>query len=558
MAAQTTVPSRVWSLNTTAFTCANVGANTVTLTLSDAAGNTSSCNATVTVQDVTPPTALCQNVTVSLDGAGTASLTGAMLNNGSSDICGIASLNPSVTSFTCNNLNTSKLFISDADRVFKTDLLGNNRTNLNPLAAALYTLAVVPSKDSVYIANFNQGKLQRVHLNGGTVTDIKTGVQPFGIAVDHLAGKIYWADPNANTISRCNMDGSGTQVIISGAGEADYSRMIKLDLTNGKIYWTDANLGTVKRANLDGTGLQTIVTGQGNIVGLDLDVAANKLYFSSYSFSQIKRTNLDGTGLTVIVAAAGSVPLGLALDIPAGKIYWVNGTGGNTLKRCDLNGSNQVTLQSGMNLPYDIGLIPAMPVVLTVTDVNANAATCTGFVNVQDLIVPTISCPSNISANNSLGVCTATVTYATPVGTDNCASTTTQTTGLASGAAFPVGVTTNTFSRGRWIREFSHLLIYRHCHRQRGTCDYLPFKYIDQQWCGYFAGILPAANQPHRCDRKLWRCNDQWKPDTSSSSYAWKRRLPQWNSRAISKWPKYVNAEYRHFESGQLYAESRL
>ncbi len=433
-------------LNTTAFTCANVGANTVTLTLSDAAGNTSSCNATVTVQDVTPPTALCQNVTVSLDGAGTASLTGAMLNNGSSDICGIASLNPSVTSFTCNNLNSSKLFISDADRVFKTDLLGNNRTNLNPLAAALYTLAVVPSKDSVYIANFNQGKLQRVHLNGGTVTDIKTGVQPFGIAVDHLAGKIYWADPNANTISRCNLDGSGTQIIVSGATDADYSRIIKLDLTNGKMYWTDANLGTVKRANLDGSSIQTIVTGQGNIVGLDLDVAANKLYFSSYSFSQIKRTNLDGTGLTVIVPAAGSVPLGLALDIPAGKIYWVNGSGGNSLRRCDLNGSNQVTLQTGMNLPYDIGLIPAMPVVLTVTDVNANAATCTGFVNVQDLIVPTISCPSNISANTSLGVCSANVTYATPVGTDNCASTTTQTTGLASGAAFPVGVTTNTFS----------------------------------------------------------------------------------------------------------------
>ncbi|MBK9452431.1 MAG: HYR domain-containing protein [Bacteroidetes bacterium] len=433
-------------LNTTAFTCANVGANTVTLTLSDAAGNTSSCNATVTVQDVTPPTALCQNVTVSLDGAGTASLTGAMLNNGSSDICGIASLNPSVTSFTCNNLNTSKLFISDADRVFKTDLLGNNRTNLNPLAAALYTLAVVPSKDSVYIANFNQGKLQRVHLNGGTVTDIKTGVQPFGIAVDHLAGKIYWADPNANTISRCNLDGSGTQIIVSGATDADYSRIIKLDLTNGKMYWTDANLGTVKRANLDGSSIQTIVTGQGNIVGLDLDVAANKLYFSSYSFSQIKRTNLDGTGLTVIVPAAGSVPLGLTLDIPAGKIYWVNGSGGNSLRRCDLNGSNQVTLQTGMNLPYDIGLIPAMPVVLTVTDVNANAATCTGFVNVQDLIVPTISCPSNISANTSLGVCSANVTYATPVGTDNCASTTTQTTGLASGAAFPVGVTTNTFS----------------------------------------------------------------------------------------------------------------
>ncbi|HEX2899057.1 MAG TPA: HYR domain-containing protein, partial [Bacteroidia bacterium] len=170
-----------------------------------------------------------------------------------------------------------------------------------------------------------------------------------------------------------------------------------------------------------------------------------KLYFSSYSFSQIKRTNLDGTGLTVIVST-GSLPLGIDLDRVQQKIYWVNGTGVNTLKRCDYNGSNIVTLQSGMNIPYDIGLIPAMPVTLTVTDVNANAATCTSYVTVQDLIAPTITCPGNITGNNDPGQCSKVVTYTTPVGADNCPSTTTQTTGLASGAAFPVGTTTNTFS----------------------------------------------------------------------------------------------------------------
>ncbi|HEX2898192.1 MAG TPA: right-handed parallel beta-helix repeat-containing protein, partial [Bacteroidia bacterium] len=260
------------SVNPGSFTCANVGANTVTLILSDAAANTSSCTATVTVQDLLPPTALCQNLTINLDPSGSATLSPAMVDIGSTDNCAVGTTSVNVTSVNCSNTNTAKLFITDADRVFKTDLSGNNRINLNPLATSLYTIAVVPSKDSVYIANFNAGKLQRVHLNGGTVTDIKTGVQPFGIAVDHLAGKIYWADPNANTISRCNMNGSGTQIIVSGAGDADYSRIIKLDLTNGKIYWTDANLGTVKRANLDGTGIQTIVTGQGNIVGLALDV----------------------------------------------------------------------------------------------------------------------------------------------------------------------------------------------------------------------------------------------------------------------------------------------
>src|SRR5690606_30380708 len=57
-----------------------------------------------------------------------------------------------------------------------------------------------------------------------------------------------------------------------------------------------------------------------------------------------------------------------------------------------------------------------------------------------------INCPINITTNNDAGLCSAIVTYLTPTGADNCGSTTTiQTAGLASGSAFPVGTTTNTF-----------------------------------------------------------------------------------------------------------------
>ena len=56
------------------------------------------------------------------------------------------------------------------------------------------------------------------------------------------------------------------------------------------------------------------------------------------------------------------------------------------------------------------------------------------------------SCPANITVNNAPNTCGATVTYAAPVGSDNCPGvTTTQIAGLASGSVFPVGVTTNTF-----------------------------------------------------------------------------------------------------------------
>src|SRR5206468_1107580 len=80
------------------------------------------------------------------------------------------------------------------------------------------------------------------------------------------------------------------------------------------------------------------------------------------------------------------------------------------------------------------------------TDAAGNTATCSFTVTVTDSEPPVIGCPSNIVANVDASLCSAVVTYTAPVGTDNCAgAVTTQTGGLASGSAFPVGVTTNVF-----------------------------------------------------------------------------------------------------------------
>ena len=94
------------SLSPATFTCANIGANSVTLRVTDADGNTATCAATVTVQDATAPAALCKNPTIYLDATGQATLTTAQVNNGSSDNCGIASMTLSKTQFYCSDLNT--------------------------------------------------------------------------------------------------------------------------------------------------------------------------------------------------------------------------------------------------------------------------------------------------------------------------------------------------------------------------------------------------------------------------------------------------------------------
>lgn len=58
--------------------------------------------------------------------------------------------------------------------------------------------------------------------------------------------------------------------------------------------------------------------------------------------------------------------------------------------------------------------------------------------------VPEISCPGNIVTTNTTNLCSRVVSYVSPTAKANC-PTISQTSGLASGATFPVGLTTNIF-----------------------------------------------------------------------------------------------------------------
>src|SRR5439155_537406 len=87
--------------------------NTVTLTVTDNNGNSSTCTATVTVVDSTPQVAVCQDFTLQLDATGHGTITPAQINNGSSDACGIASLSLDKTGFDGSNVGTTTVTVVD-------------------------------------------------------------------------------------------------------------------------------------------------------------------------------------------------------------------------------------------------------------------------------------------------------------------------------------------------------------------------------------------------------------------------------------------------------------
>ncbi len=133
------------TLNKTTFTCANVGANPVTLTVTDNSGNVSTATATVTVEDKVKPVVLAKNITVQLNASGTATITATDVDNGSSDNCGIQSITLSKTAFDCANLGENSVTLT------VTDVHGNTATapatvtvedKINPTITAPVTVTV--------------------------------------------------------------------------------------------------------------------------------------------------------------------------------------------------------------------------------------------------------------------------------------------------------------------------------------------------------------------------------------------------------------------------------
>ncbi|MCM8568851.1 hypothetical protein NE848_05640 [Gramella jeungdoensis] len=96
------------AIDNNTFDCSNIGDNQVELTVTDSDGVTDKCIATVTVEDKEAPNAqVVGNIVVELDAGGSATITPAMINNGSSDNCTtVEDLTLSIdnTIFGCENI----------------------------------------------------------------------------------------------------------------------------------------------------------------------------------------------------------------------------------------------------------------------------------------------------------------------------------------------------------------------------------------------------------------------------------------------------------------------
>lgn len=250
----------------------------------------------------------------------------------------------------------------------------------------------------IYWADSGNEKIQRAHLDGSNVEDLVSITAPKSIALDRAGGRMYWGKVvGPHSIMRADLNGTGVEVLAAAPVDEPYG--IAIDHANGKFYWLNNDQDEIQRANLDGSGSEHLLTlnpppfGNG-LGGIDLDPAQGKMYFTDFIAHRIYRANLDGSGIQTLISSGLTFPCGIALDSMGGKMYWADA---GRIRRANLNGTGMEDLVTGLVDARGIALdVVAGKVYWSDIDAHKIQRANLNGSNVEDLITTGITTPIDI------------------------------------------------------------------------------------------------------------------------------------------------------------------
>lgn len=388
-----------FSVDKSAFTCSDLGSNTVTLTVADAAGNESTATALITVEDTAVPIVTTQNITIQLDETGNTSIVSSDINNGSTDNCTaeenlVFSLDTS--DFTCANVgeNTVTLTVTDAsgNEASATALVTVEDVTV-PTAIAQDIVAVLDATGNVTVSPAD--------LDNGS-SDLCSTTLSFSLANSTFT----CSDLGDNVVSLIVTDESGNQstaeatiTIEDNLAPTISSQNITVQLdATGNVMVDPSALNLASTDNCSSAityGLSTA------------DFNCSNIGANTVTFIATDESGNESTEEVIITIEDNNAPNAVAQDVT----IELDAEGNATISAAEINnGSNDICTLSGnliMTLDQtdfsceDLG---SNSVTLTVLDESGNSATATAFVTVEDNVAPTVLAQDftvRLDANNT-------------------------------------------------------------------------------------------------------------------------------------------------------------
>jgi len=400
-----------------------VGVTSITWTVTDIHGRTSSCTMTITVTDNQNPTIVCPpDITVSSD-PGLCSASGISLGSPlTSDNCGIQTVagnapvifNPGLTLVTWT----------------VTDIHGNISTCIQRVTVLDNQAPVITCPANITV-NTSPGSCQANGVILGTP-----------IISDNCPGTLVTNNAPAsfniglNTIIWTATDAAGNT--------ASCSQSVLVVDNQPPVITCSANLTMNASPGLCGINNVTLVppTVLDNCTGI-VSLTNNAPVYYPVGQTNVTWTATDASGNQATCTQHNMFVDNQPPTIPCPANSTVNNTPGmcaaqNISIGNPVTGDNCGVVSVNNNAPllFPVG---TTTVIWTVADAKGNTASCAQTVTVIDIEAPAINCPPDLTLSNTPGICGAiNVITGTPSGNDNC--------GLASvtnngPALYPTGTT---------------------------------------------------------------------------------------------------------------------
>lgn len=222
------------------------------------------------------------------------------------------------------------LFYSVGWEIRGLPLDGNNETHvLGPISRVSMANAIeyIAAKDLIIWADSDHCSVTRINRDGTDrafvieqpeVMDSVSVDWLTSIAVDWVAGNIFWSDSKRGVIEVARLDGSNQHVLLSN--EVGKPASIAVDPIKGVLVWS---LGSrVEIATMAGQGRRLLLDSAKSISDVTLDAENEFIYFCDTVSNTIERIKYDGTGYELLLNASIENPVGVT--VYEDKIYWID------------------------------------------------------------------------------------------------------------------------------------------------------------------------------------------------------------------------------------------
>uniref|UniRef100_A0A8K9XGV9 EGF-like domain-containing protein n=1 Tax=Oncorhynchus mykiss TaxID=8022 RepID=A0A8K9XGV9_ONCMY len=221
------------------------------------------------------------------------------------------------------------------------------------------------NRSLLYWTDVVEDKIYRGRLSGsGGVTGIEVVVQhglatPEGLAVDWIAGNLYWIDSNLDQIEVARLNGEMRTTLIAGGME--HPRAIALDPGQGCVilFWTDwdATFPRIEAASMSGGGRHIVFKDMEMGAwpnGLTLDHLEKRIVWTDARSDAIYSALYDGSGIIEILRGHEYLSHPFAVSLFGGSVYWTDWRT-NTLARANKwTGRNVTVIQKTSAQPFDL------------------------------------------------------------------------------------------------------------------------------------------------------------------------------------------------------------